>query len=292
MRILTVGNSYDGLGGYEAMWRASVEALRARGHRVDVLVGTVGFFEAAERADLVSFWSMGGLNPSVVAHRPAIAFVHDLWPDYTGGAQLLPTTYWVSEFVRQGRPGEVLPSGYDADVFRPAEPRPWGDRLLLPGRIDARKGHMVARYAFGSRFVVAGKGDPLLTWRLRLRRVPVLGRLTPEELAVEYAKADAVLFPVLWDEPFGLVPLEAMAVGRPVVATGTGGSGEFLRHEENCLLVPRGDAFALRDAVARLARDEGLRAALREGGFATAKRFTLARFLEGVVAAHEAHSPR
>ena len=37
-----------------------------------------------------------------------------------------------------------------------------------------------------------------------------------------YADADVILFPVRWDEPFGLVPLEAMAVGRPVVATGRG----------------------------------------------------------------------
>ena len=50
-----------------------------------------------------------------------------------------------------------------------------------------------------------------------------------------YAAADALLFCVEWPEPFGLVPLEAMAVGTPVVATGTGGSAEYLRDGENCL---------------------------------------------------------
>src|SRR3712207_7411597 len=39
-----------------------------------------------------------------------------------------------------------------------------------------------------------------------------------------------------WLEPWGLVPLEAMAVGTPVVASGRGGSGEYLRHGENCLI--------------------------------------------------------
>ena len=43
-----------------------------------------------------------------------------------------------------------------------------------------------------------------------------------------YADADAVVFPVRWEEPWGLVPLEAMVVGTPVVATGAGGSGEYL----------------------------------------------------------------
>jgi glycosyltransferase involved in cell wall biosynthesis len=60
-----------------------------------------------------------------------------------------------------------------------------------------------------------------------------------------YAAHDCVLFPVRWEEPWGLVPLEAMAVGRPVVATGTGGSAEYLRDAGNCLLHPPGDAAAL-----------------------------------------------
>lgn len=299
MRILTVGNSYTGLGGYELMWQAGVEGLRAAGHEVEVLVGGRGFEEAAARAELVSFWSMGGLPMRLVAHRPAVAFVHDRWPDYgprlDGGtpADLPPATYWVSEFVRRGRPGEVLASGYDERLFTPAPERPeWGGRLLLPGRLDERKGHRVALYAFGGGFVVAGSGDRRLAWRLRRKGVTLLGRLDQWALAEEYARADAVLFPVTWEEPWGLVPLEAMAVGRPVVATGTGGSGEYLRHEVNCLLVPAGDAVALRAAVERLAREPELRVRLREGGFATAARFTRARFVECVVAAHERHSPR
>jgi glycosyltransferase involved in cell wall biosynthesis len=81
-----------------------------------------------------------------------------------------------------------------------------------------------------------------------------------------------------------------MGVGRPVIATGVGGSAEFLRDEENCLLVPRGDADALRAAIRRLAADEALRERLREGGFATARRLTLSRFLERVADAHEAYA--
>ena len=59
-------------------------------------------------------------------------------------------------------------------------------------------------------------------------RVLFSGMVGREELISLYGRADAVVFPVRWNEPWGLVPLEAMARGRPVVATGRGGSGEYL----------------------------------------------------------------
>ncbi len=92
-----------------------------------------------------------------------------------------------------------------------------------------------------------------------------------EELPAAYAEADALLFPVRWEEPWGLVPLEAMAVGTPVVATGTGGSGEYLRDGENALVIGRdAEPSDLSGALRRLAGDADLRRRLREGGIATA----------------------
>jgi glycosyltransferase involved in cell wall biosynthesis len=100
------------------------------------------------------------------------------------------------------------------------------------------------------------------------------GALPRAALPGLYAAADVVVFPVLWEEPWGLVPLEAMAMGRPVVATGQGGSGEYLRDGENALLHAPGDTAGLAAAVERLAADAGLRERLREGGSATASRHT------------------
>ena len=103
-----------------------------------------------------------------------------------------------------------------------------------------------------------------------------------EQLAAVYGAADAILFPVEWDEPWGLVPLEAMAVGRPVLATATGGSAEYLRDGDNCLSFAPGEAAELAAALRRLAAEPELRARLRKGGFATAARHTARAFNEKV----------
>jgi glycogen(starch) synthase len=188
--------------------------------------------------------------------------------------------------------------GIDDGLFAPAPPRDgFGWRLLYLGRMDERKGVHVAVEALPllpeATLVIQGRGDPAYIERLtaRARELGVLERIefsarARDELATVYADADAVLFPVQWDEPWGLVPLEAMAVGRAVIASGTGGSAEYLEHEGNCLIYsPRNLAQPLADAVARLANDAGLRARLRDGGLATAPRFTERHYNEAIAAA-------
>lgn len=203
---------------------------------------------------------------------------------------------FVSEHVRDraGMAGDVLPSGIHADFLVPAPEREWEGRLLVVGRIDPRKGIDTAIDALaslpGATLEVVGEGDPDHLAQLRARaarddvagRVSFAGALHRAGVRARYAAADAVLFPVRWDEPWGLVPLEAMGTGRPVVATGRGGSAEYLRHGENCLMFAAGDAEGLAEAVRRLADDAGLRARLREGGLATAARHTARAFDRGV----------
>jgi glycosyltransferase involved in cell wall biosynthesis len=188
--------------------------------------------------------------------------------------------------------------GIDDTLFQPAPPHDeWSGRLLYLGRMDERKGVHVAIEALAllpeATLTIQGRGDPAYFERLihRAAEPDVLDRVAftsePRERLPElYAEADAVLFPVQWDEPWGLVPLEAMAVGRPVIATGTGGSAEYLRHEHNCLIYePRGDAAELARAVEQLARNAGLRACLRDGGLRTAPLFTERRYNEAIAAA-------
>jgi glycogen(starch) synthase len=194
----------------------------------------------------------------------------------------------------------IAHAGVDASLFRPAPERPWRWRLLYAGRIDARKGIDTAIEALGflptdATLTIVGSGDEsyaeeLQALRERLgleRRVELAGPRPRAELAELYADTDAVLFPVRWEEPWGLVPLEAMATGTPVLATRRGGSAEYLVGGENCLDFPAGDAGALAQAVTRLAASEELRRRLRAGGIATAARYGEADCNDVVVAALE-----
>ena len=87
-----------------------------------------------------------------------------------------------------------------------------------------------------------------------------------EKLPSLYAASHLLIFPSLWQEPYGLIPLEAMACGTPVLATGTGGSSEYLRDGENSLLYPPGDIAGLASCIQKLASDPGLRATLSQQG--------------------------
>jgi glycosyltransferase involved in cell wall biosynthesis len=188
--------------------------------------------------------------------------------------------------------------GIDERLFRLAPPRKeWHWRLLYLGRMDERKGVHVAVEALvrlpQATLAIQGRGDPAYVERLE-RHADELGvrervhflAAPRERLAEVYADADVTLFPVQWDEPWGLVPLEAMAVGCPVIASGTGGSAEYVEHERNCLVyAPRNSAKELAHAIERLAGDAALRARLREGGLATAPRFTERRYNEAIAAA-------
>lgn len=271
------------------------------------------------RPDVLFWWAMGGLSLGLVeqgrrAGLPALAYVADDWLGYGPRVDAwlglwhrvpavrsvagLPVRFdplhgvrwiFISEFQRRRAPGlidaTVAHPGIDPARFPPAPaPARWEGRLACVGRIDARKGLDVALDAVrrlpGATLTVTGGGDARHLDRLRERADGAVRFAGHGDPAAAYAAADAVLFPVTWDEPFGLVPLEAMSVGRPVVATGTGGSAEYLRDGENCLLVPPGDARALAAAVARLAADPPLREHLVAGGRRTASGFTEAALAE------------
>ncbi len=207
------------------------------------------------------------------------------------------------------RSARVANPGIDTRLFAPAAEHPWEWRLACVGRIDPRKGLTLAVEALAelpqARLRLAGAGDDRHASEL-LERARALGvserfelrEAARSEVAEVYGAADAVLFPVLWEEPWGLAPLEAMACGRPVIASGHGGSAEYLRDGENCLISPPEDGGAgLARALERLAGDERLRARLREGGLATSNRFTEQSYNERIevtldeVAGRRAPSP-
>lgn len=156
--------------------------------------------------------------------------------------------------------------------------------LLYVGRVDERKGIRTLVKALAdlpeATLVIDGHADDsdrasVLDWA---RAAGVSDRVSMQRsdrpgLPEVYRAADICVFPSEWEEPFGLVPLEAMACGTPVVATGVGGSGEFLFDEANCVLFEAGDHRSLAAAVRRLREDPELRGRVITNGFTSAEHF-------------------
>jgi len=153
---------------------------------------------------------------------------------------------------------EVIPSGVDvpAEVGEEASP----PEVLYAGRLSPEKGvEELVEATRGLNLVVAGDGP------LRSRVPQARGFVPHEELQQLYARAAVVACPSR-REGFGVACLEAMAHGRPVVATGVGGLRDLVVDGETGLVVPTRDPVALRAALDRLLGDPGLRRRLGSGG--------------------------
>ncbi len=201
---------------------------------------------------------------------------------------------FVSDFTRRRvmaqNPGEyacstVVYSGIERDAFpfvQTPRDRDSGPRLLYVGRLDPTKGvdtllralpHLppeatLACYGRGAAKERARYSQ--LVHELGVADRVTFGSLERHELAARYAAVDVLVFPTEWEEPFGLVPIEAMACGTPVVASGAGGSAEFLRDGYNCVLFPAGDSPALAAAVSLVHADTEVRRRIVMGGIRTA----------------------
>jgi glycosyltransferase involved in cell wall biosynthesis len=217
--------------------------------------------------------------------------------DLDGSARWLFNSAQLLQAVRDAgwrMPGaEIAPPGVEQDLFAAREPEPWRWRLLYCGRADRRKGVATAVEALGrlpaqAELTVHGDGDEAFLAELRslASNLGVGERVhfthgPHRQVPAAYAASDAVLFPATWREPWGLVPLEAMAVGRPLVAARSqGGPGEYLEDGRNCLQFEPGDAAGLAAAVCRIGSDPALRERLVSAGRATASRFTARAFNE------------
>ena len=206
--------------------------------------------------DAIAFFAMGGLPMSLITKNrlPAIGVVHDDWLVY--GPREDQWHRLVPRRRRRAHGGWLFVSGGEVALAALEQ---------LPGQ---------------ARLTVAGAA--LIDAGTRVR---VLGPVAHADLPYAYAAADVVIAPSVVEEPFGLVPLEAMGLGRPVVATARGGAAEYLRDGVNALVVEPDDPAAVAAAVRRLADDPALRGRLRHGGIATAREHTAERFHARVEAA-------
>lgn len=108
--------------------------------------------------------------------------------------------------------------------------------------------------------VEGGLGGPVS------ERIQLTGLIPQATLAALYRAANLFVLPSVWNEPFGMPVIEAMAAGTPVIATRGGGFPEIVEHGKNGLLVERGDPRALADAIVRVLEDDVLSGVLAAAG--------------------------
>ena len=177
----------------------------------------------------------------------------------------------------------VVPNGVDVARFAEASPldrlRGDGPVLLFVGRLERRKGleHGVRAFAHlktrhpSLRMVVVGDGperercQELLPAGLRVD-VDMLGRVSDDDLPRCYASADVFVAPATGGESFGIVLLEALAAGVPVVASDLPGFRSVVEDGRTARLVPPGDARGIADAVDALLANPTLRDAQVDAG--------------------------
>jgi glycosyltransferase involved in cell wall biosynthesis len=166
--------------------------------------------------------------------------------------------------------------------------------ILYAGRVSPEKGVDVLLDALtllkddpvlpGRRITVAGARPHPEYWDLIQSKAKELRRVTRLELRGQIPRArmpellrshSVYVLPAVWDEPFSIGLLEAMAAGLAVIATNTGGSSEILRDGENCLVVPKGDPPALAAAIRRVLSDDHLRDRIARGGREAVEQFDL-----------------
>ena len=182
-------------------------------------------------------------------------------------------------FIDRYFPGDykVIPNGVDLDEFQHARPitryRDGTLNILFVGRFENRKGVMYALKAYRQlrkrgydcRLLLAGAGPQEREVRRyiatrRLQGVELLGRISDEDKVRYFATADVYVSPATGQESMGVVLLEALAAGIPIVCSDIHGYKGVVRRGEEALLVPPRDVKALTDALARLLSNPELRA--------------------------------
>jgi glycosyltransferase involved in cell wall biosynthesis len=221
---------------------------------------------AAENADLIhahwlpSAWAAEPLGKPVVAQvwGTDVALARRVpWAARgilaSAEAVVAPSTELARDAEALGaRSVHVIPSGTDVPKNVPAPDDP--PHVLYAGRLSREKGILeLVEAARGLPLVVAGDGP------LRDRVPDALGMLPHEELVTHYARAAVVACPS-HREGFGVVCAEAMAHGRPVVASSVGGLVDLVEDGVTGILVEPGDVAGLRGALDRLLGNADLRA--------------------------------
>lgn len=196
----------------------------------------------------------------------AEAVVQKLLGNYEKVDLLLAPSQFMADSVTQRRfPKErvrLLYNGIDVNAVTPSAEH--GSYILYMGRLSAEKGIPTLLEAHSmmdgdAELVVAGTGPLEKSLKERYPKARFLGHVTGQTLHQTLHAASVVVVPSEWFENCPMSVLEAMAYGKPVVASNIGGIPELVAHEETGLLFEAGDTRMLREHLSVLVRDAVLR---------------------------------
>lgn len=208
-------------------------------------------------------------------------------------------------YVRQYfmAPYRIIPNGVNVERFRPQAVEPLDElrdgrpNILFVGRPEKRKGvgyllraYPLVKNAFPDvRFIIVGAGkwdaSPYRTYVQRhgLRDILIVGQVSDEDLPRYHRSAHVFCSPATEGESFGIVLLEAMAAGLPVVASDIDGYREVLHDGVEGLLVPPRNEHELAAALCRLLGDRETAAEMGARALEAAQQYSWARIAEQVL---------
>ena len=211
------------------------------------------------------------------------------------------------ESVERCFPGDytVIPNGIDPAEFSPTTPPLSGlngrrPRLLFVGRFEPKKGlkyllralPRIKREHPNFELMVVGSGPLGYSYREHIpaelqEHVRFCGVVDPHEVPAYYAACDLFCAPSVDCESFGIILLEAMATGKPVVASDIPGFREVVRDGEDGVLVAPRAPDRLADAITMVLQDEGLRRRLVDNGRRKALAYSWSSVAERVEALYD-----
>lgn len=204
-------------------------------------------------------------------------------------------------FISRYFPGQykIVPNGVEPGRYQRAVPiaryRDGVPNILFVGRMEARKGLIHLLRAFRklqrdgvrARLLLVGTGPGEREARRyvltrQLEGVEFLGRVPEAQKAQLFKTADIYVSPATGRESFGIVLLEAMSAGAPIICSDIHGYRGVVRRERDGILIEPGNADALAAAIRRLIDDPALRAQLSRAGEERVQLFTWERVGQAV----------
>jgi len=219
------------------------------------------------------------LDGKIAVSKPAMEFVHRYFPGYYN----------------------IIPNGVDLGHFSPdvSPIDEFGDgklNILFVGRLEKRKGvnyllkayQQIKQEISNSRLIIVGPGTRLRKKYEKqvkqngLKDVAFVGHVSDDELPRYYKTADIFCAPATDWESFGIILLEAMAMGKPIIASNIEGYASLVTHGVEGLLVPPKDKEKLAQALISLLTDESLRQQMGARGRLKAQEYSWERVAQRV----------